>query len=341
VVDWTSTGGPGAEVGQLAVLSPGSPNRDPYFLLTLPPPAALLRSRAVLTQPVDVVFCMDVSASTRGRKLNVLQEALHDGLVDLLPGDRFAVVAFDDDVRLFRRKLVAASPGGVDQAIRFVNRMRATGGTDPERALRTAAEVLERSESAASRHRIVVLLTDEADISGLGSIAARLRRPDTRLVVLGGQEDGRLVHHRLRGAKLTGGPAVALSRAAITFGPALGGVRFESAELNASYIYPAPERLPDLPLSTPVVLVGRLSQAPPAQGKVYLSGTFEGKPQTVAIPYRWRPLDPASPLPALWANRRIRRLQQLSNREGDPRDELQTAMESVRKEHGLQVVPAP
>jgi hypothetical protein len=328
---------------RLAVLTPADGSQDPYFWLTLPPPAALLHGARALSEPADIVFCMDFSGSTAGRKLNVIQEAVHDGLADLAPRDRFGVVAFDDDARAFRRYLAVASPAAVSGAIRFVNRLRPGGGSDPARGLEAALRLLEERPGARGRPAILAVIVDDEDPANIAQAAAALEieRRGVRLVVLGARNDSRLIDYRVRGKRLRPGPAVALSRAAVTFGPALSGAAFDPGPLNTSYVYPSPNRLPDLPLSTPVVLVGRLSQAPPARGRVSLTGKIEGKTVTLPVDYAWQPLEPTSPVPALWANRRGRRLLQLAHRPHAPSDELPGAAFRVQQEHRLVALPQP
>jgi hypothetical protein len=325
----------------LSVFSPPDTNRDPYFLLTLPPPAALLQDNRALDQPADIIFCLDISGSTRGRKLDAIQEAVRDGLADLSPHDRFGVIAFDDEARAYRRELVAATPAAISQATRWVSRLRPGAGSDPERALKTAAQLLEQ-RAAASRRAFVAMVVDREDTANLtaGAAALRLRDRNVRLTVLGALSDSRLMNVRVAGSKLQNGPAIALSRAAITFGPGLAGAAFDPELLNASYIYPAPEKLPTLPLSTPVLLFGRLNEAPPARGTVSLAGKVEGKARTLKTEFVTQTLRAGSPVPALWANRRIRRLYQLAAR-GEDSHELLGAVGSVRDEGGLAGTPEP
>jgi hypothetical protein len=341
VVDYEVPPAPQDEQASLAVLSPADPKQDPYFLLRLPPPAALLHESSALDRPADIVFCLDVSGSTAGRKLNAIEEAIHDGLTDLSPRDRFGVVAFDDDVRTFRKQLVPARREAAARAIRFVNRIRSGGGSDPGRALRAAVQILGDRRKAAGRAAVIAIVVDSDDPADLGEAAAGLdlRKRGIRLATLGAQNDSRLVTYRLRGTKLRAGPAIALSRAAVTYGPSLAGAAFDAGDLNASYVYPAPERLPDLPLSTPIVLMGRLNQPPPASGVVTVRGKIEGKARELRSRFFLKPLGPGSPVPALWAARRIRRLDQLASRERGDEPELTAAARRVQAEHGLPVPP--
>jgi len=179
---------------------------------------------------------------------------------------------------------------------------------------------------------------DPADL-GEAAHALRLAQKGVRFVPLGALEDSRVVSYRTSGRKLHAGPAVALSRPALAYGSALSAAALLPGPLNVSYLYPAPERLPNLALSTPVILTGRLNQAPPARGKVTLAGKLEGRMESFDVEYVWEPLKPEAPVRALWANRRVRRLKQLAGRERGDREELLEAVDRVRAEGGLAAAP--
>ncbi len=346
VIEYQAPAGSPDTPARLTVVTPTDGQREPYFLLALPPPASLLRGKQRQGRAADIVFVLDASRSTRGRALNVLREAVHDGLADLAPGDRFGVVAFDDDARFFRRSLVPAGPALVSQAIRFLSRIRAGGGSEPERGLQAAAELLAERTEPGRRDAVVAVLCDAGATPSLEAAlkSAPAALSGARLTGLSAEADGRLISYRLVRGKLTAGPAVGVSRAAVTYGPALAGARFDPGDLNTAYVYPHPERLPDLPLSSPVLLVGRLEQAPPARGTVGLEGRIEGRTLRVEVPYVSQPAPAGAveferALPALWANRRLRRLRQLAGRDGADQEELLAAATAVRTEHAIAAEP--
>jgi Ca-activated chloride channel homolog len=72
--------------------------------------------------PVDVVLALDMSASVRGTKLEALRSAAEAFVDRLRPGERAALLAFREEVRLLqpftpdlarvRRALTSAQPGG-------------------------------------------------------------------------------------------------------------------------------------------------------------------------------------------------------------------------------------
>lgn len=336
VIDYTTRELSTTQRGSLAVLYPQDRTQDPFFMLTLPPPAALLR-KGLREQPADIVFCMDISGSTRGRQLNAIQEALHDGLLDLLPGDRFTVLAFDDDVRAFRKALLPVNPSAVTQAMAFVNKQRPAAGSDPKRALEQARQLLSQAPKPG-RRRIIAVLIDSEDPSNLAE-AAHSPGKGVRIVALGAQPDSRIIQYRVTRDELRSGPAVALSRAALTFGPALTGAKLDTCALNTAYVYPEPAALPGLPLSSPVVLFGRLNQAPPGSGVSIVTGAVEGKQREIRIPWSTRTLPQDSPLRGMWAARRIHRLRQLAAAEPSDLDEVVQAAQHEQSANHLVTVP--
>ena len=343
VIDYQVAPDPGDTAAKLAILAPGDGREDPYFFLTLPAPATLFHGNRAGEKPVDVIFCLDVSGSTAGRKANAIREALHDGLTDLTPRDRFSTVAFDDDARAFRRELLPATPAATSAAMRFIGRIRPSGPSDPGRGLEAAVEILSRRGGSKDRPAILAVLVDDEDPAGIAAEAARLNleKRKIHLVVLGAMRDSRLVHYRLRGNKLKRGPAIALSRAALTYGASLAGATLDLGPLNTSYVYPMPDHLPELPLSTPVTFFGRLNQAPPAHGLVTLNGKMDGARRALPVQFSLQNLDAASPVPSLWANRRVRRLNQIAQRSSGESAEAEQAISALRAEHGMPTTPTP
>ena len=66
-----------------------------HVLVTLRAPAA---SGEITRSPASVAFVIDRSGSMSGRKLALAREAVIQAIRRLLPQDRFAVVAYDDEV---------------------------------------------------------------------------------------------------------------------------------------------------------------------------------------------------------------------------------------------------
>jgi len=137
------------EVG-LEVLSFREPGDDGFFLMLVSPGAVPADTEVAAK---DVFFVLDTSGSMRGEKLAQAQGAARYVLEHLNPEDRFNVIAFDSTVRPFAPGLQSLDER--EEAMRFVNRLAARGGTNIHRALLTALEQTEEG-----RPQVVLFLTD-------------------------------------------------------------------------------------------------------------------------------------------------------------------------------------
>jgi Ca-activated chloride channel family protein len=104
----------------------------------------------------DIVFVFDTSGSMAGDKIDQARRALVFCLDNLAKEDRFNVVTFATSLREFDDELVQASDDTVENAIDFVEKMKAVGGTNIEEAMTSALKMLRGS----SRPSMVLFLTD-------------------------------------------------------------------------------------------------------------------------------------------------------------------------------------
>ncbi len=143
---------------------------DRYALITLTPPV-----RRGRTTPRDVTLVIDVSGSMSGKKLAQAKAAGRQVLATLSPQDRFRVIDFSTDVRVFREELANASAQNVRAAEQYIDELQAQGSTNISGALDEAL----RSRRDDDRLDIVLFLTDGAPTVGETSaeaIAARAAR---------------------------------------------------------------------------------------------------------------------------------------------------------------------
>ena len=111
--------------------------------------------------PLALALVIDVSNSMRGRKLEEAKRAAAAALGGLSRGDRVAVLAFDETVRI-----AAPLTADFSRARGALGGLAAGGGTALYDALVTAARLLSR-EAPLARHAIV-LLSDGRDEAGNG-----------------------------------------------------------------------------------------------------------------------------------------------------------------------------
>ena len=132
---------------------------EPYALLLLLPPS-VPSSEA---PPRELVFIIDTSGSMEGVSVQQAKAALKLALGRLRPEDSFNIIAFNDTPKSLFRISRKASPERVSLAERFVDNLRAEGGTEMRAALELAllenASQLEASEGS-DLLRQVVFMTD-------------------------------------------------------------------------------------------------------------------------------------------------------------------------------------
>lgn len=138
----------------LSLLTYREPGKDGYFLLLVSPKAEL-DEREVSAK--DVIFVLDTSGSmSEEGKMDKAKAALRHGVSTLNPRDRFNIVSFAGEEHLMSERAIAADEEGKKQAREFIERMRATGGTNINDALMAAFKQLQAGE----RPQMVVLITD-------------------------------------------------------------------------------------------------------------------------------------------------------------------------------------
>ena len=72
----------------------------------------------------SVVFVIDVSGSMDGQgKMDYTKEALRVILDDLKEGDRFNIVTFESNIRVWRDTMLNVTPKKIEAAKRFVDKM--------------------------------------------------------------------------------------------------------------------------------------------------------------------------------------------------------------------------
>ncbi len=265
----------------------------------------------------DVVIVLDTSGSMEGEKLAQAKTAVTYVLDHLNSKDRFNVVEFSTGAREYDRSLLDAR--AAEDAIAWVERLEATGGTDINLALLNAMAMVE-----PERPTLVLFLTDglptegETDVARILDNVATTAPDNVRLFAFGVGDDVDTVlldslaqaHH---GASSYVRPGQAIDEAVSGFyagvsAPVLTDLELDFGEVHVEELYPAP--LPDLFAGTQLVVLGRYRDGGPAT--VSLSGTVSGRSQTFTYPDqrfgdgRRGGADNGNVfLPRLWATRKI------------------------------------
>lgn len=303
------------EVG-LSLFTYREPGKDGYYLLLLSPPNTV-DQRAYAAK--DVVFVLDVSGSMAEEgKIDKARRALEYGIRGLGASDRFNVIAFSGDTRLFESGLITADAAGRNRGAAWVRRLAPQGGTNIDEALVAGMQQFPRE---STRPRMLVFITDGLPTVGDTAVAKILehtravRRDGVRLFSFGVGYD---VNTRLldRVAAENGGvadyvdPREDLERRVSAFfdkvnHPVLSDVAVDMGPVRTELVYP---RVPgDLFRGTQLVLVGRYTNDRDLRD-VTLRLSGRGSPvRTYMYPGQRFPLraEDNEWLPRLWATRRV------------------------------------
>ncbi|MGB9301737.1 MAG: VIT domain-containing protein, partial [Anaerolineae bacterium] len=141
----------------LNLLSYRERDEDGFFLL-LVAPRLEVDEREVVAK--DVILVLDTSGSMAGEKIDQAKDALEFVLDNLNPEDRFNIVAFSTGVTLYEQEPEPATRS--DEAWRFIDDLRAAGGTNIDLALEEALTMAD-----GERPQIIIFLTDGLPTEGV------------------------------------------------------------------------------------------------------------------------------------------------------------------------------
>jgi Ca-activated chloride channel family protein len=320
------------------VLSFRETDREGYFMLMLSP-GDLEAER----QSKDVVFVFDSSGSMSGEKIAQARHALRYCIESLDEHDRFGIVQFATHETLFRKELVPARGRNIADALGFVDRMRARGGTNINDALASALRMLQGSD----RPRMVVFLTDGEPTVGVTDLQDILENvagnngAGARFFVFGvGYDVNTHLLDRLsaeqRGVTeyVTPGQSIELKVSSFfrkISEPILSDISLDFGRVEVSETYPL--SLPDIYRGTQLILLGRYRGAGSAH--LELSGTVNGRHVGLdyEVAFASKNLDHDF-IPRLWAMRKIGFLLSEIRLKGE-RQELVDEIVALSKEYGV------
>ena len=298
----------------LSLLTYRDPGKDGFFLLLVSPKAEL-DDREVSAK--DVIFVLDTSGSMAEEgKMDKAKAALRHGVGSLNPRDRFNLISFAGEERLLSERLITADDEGKKQAREFIERMRATGGTNINDALMAAFKQIQ----AGDRPQIVVLITDGQPTVGetkAGAILANIKqanKANTRLFTFGVGYDVNTVlidglANENRGAVAYIEPKEDIEVKVSNFfakvnNPVLSDVKIDWGGAETELIYP--RTTPDIFHGSQLVLMGRYRPRSSAT-RLTLTGKVNGRERSYVYDDLQFPERRSENefLPYLWAMRRV------------------------------------
>ena len=284
---------------------------DDYFML-LASPSFVGQKERVLNK--NLIFVLDSSGSMSGKKIRQAKEAVRFVINHLDKGDKFSLIDFDDGISQFSSSLLPVNSENVEKALRFVDEIEDSGGTNINEALLMALEMIEPGE----RPNYVLFLTDGLPTVGVTRVADILKNIEkandqrARIFVFGvGYDVNTELLDRIsnvnRGTSIYVDENEDLEIAVSNYyekisSPLLSELYFIFRNIDVKDLYP--RTMPDLFKGSQLVLVGKYRGKGPVS--VTLSGKVGKQERRFTLENQKLVKDDSyNFLPRLWATRRI------------------------------------
>jgi len=324
----------------ISVISHKPAREDGYFML-LASPRVELEKKEKLAK--NICFVIDTSGSMSGDKMKQVKNALKFCLNNLEREDCFNVISFATEPKLFEKDLVGAKKENVDEALKYVEDMRAIGGTDINAALTKAL----RMHYEKNMPSFIVFLTDgipTVDVTGVPEILKNVEKENingVKIFCFGTGTDLNTTLLDKLAADNHGASEYVSENEDIELkisnfftkiaSPVLTNIAVDFGKIKTDLIYP--KIIPDLFKGSQIVLLGRYREG--GNTAVTLSGSVGDKTQKYANDATLtEKADDNNFLPRLWAQRRIGFLLEEIRLRGDNK-ELKEEIVDLSKKHGI------
>ena len=285
---------------------------DGYFMLLISPQTGQMKNRV----PRDLVLVLDTSGSMSDLKMSQAKKALKVCLNQLGERDRFSIVSFATAVQSFREGLTDAGAGQLEKASKWVDDLRAGGGTAIQPALNAALDL--RGKEAGRSFNIVFFTdgqptVDERDPQKIVKNVVARNTASTRIFTFGVGDDvnaamldqladsTRAISTYVRPAEDIEVKASALC--AKIGHPVMTNVKLTTTNVTLNEVYP--QQLPDLFHGGQLVLFGRFHGRGPAAIKLTGLVGQETKELVYEVDFPTKTTDGREFVEHLWARRKV------------------------------------
>ena len=309
---------------------PDAPPSQHALLMLMPPQAA----SAAVVPPRELIIVVDTSGSMAGTSIVQAKQAVLMALNRLRSQDRFNLIEFNSSHRALFPNSQPAEPRQINQARRFVQGLKANGGTEMAAALNAAF----RFPVDEALLRQVVFITD-------GSVANE--HALFELIHRG------LGNSRLYTVGIGSAPNAFFMRKAAEFGkgtyamigaqqevqqamqglfskiekPMMTNISVQAAGVETEMF---PQVIPDLYQGEPLVVHARFARWP---NEIQVQGEFNGQPWQRVFPIgRQQPGE--SGIRTLWAREKVQHLEDLGTKAGQ-RNQYQADITQLGLDYGI------
>lgn len=287
------------------------PKGDGYALLMMVPPT-VADERDESRTPRETVFIIDSSGSMSGPSMEQAKKALALAVSRIDPRDSFSVIDFDDKLIPMSSSILPATSENKAAAVRFVDDLQADGGTMMAPALELAFQQIDEAKrrvSSTGRVRQVIFMTDGA-VSNEDELFKLIHDhlDKTRLFTVGIGAAPNTYFMR-KAAELgrgtftyVGSPDEVEPKMGELFAklesPVLSGIEIDFGQ--GARVEAWPQKIPDLYLGEPLMVVARLDGLPK---DITVTGAMAGKPYRITFDVPW-PVEGAG-VHKLWARKKV------------------------------------
>jgi len=297
----------GDKVESGLILYPGE--KGNFFLAMIQPPK---RVKLADIPAREYIFIMDVSGSMEGYPLNISKSLMRDLIGKLRPEDRFNLLLFAGDSRLFSEKSVSATTENLKSAIAFIDRENGGGGTELLSALKKALS-LKGTENFA---RSFIIATDgyvDVEKEAFDLIRGSRDRANFFSFGIGTSVNRYLIEGMAHAGggmpfvitEQSGSEAEAARFREYVQQPVLSHIKLSFPGFGVYDVEPL--SVQDVFADRPVLVFGKYRGIP--SGKVKVDGiAANGRYESILDVGNFKPLTSNSALRYLWARERIRNL---------------------------------
>lgn len=311
---------------------------DGYFMLFLAP--GKIEGKTI---DKDIVFVLDSSGSMQGDKIKQAKDALRFCINSLGKGDMFNVINFATDVNPFKDTLVAANSDNNKNALDFIDKIEARGGTDINSSLTASLKMFKDTK----RLRMIVFLTDGEPTVGVTSMDEIVKNVEKENIGkvrifdfgVGNDVNAQLldkIAEEQRGVSEYVKPEENIEVKVSSFyskisDPILSDISLDFGKIKTKDVYP--KTLPDIFKGTQIMLFGRYEGE--GATSITLKGMMNGKEQKFVYEGKFPVESKESEfIPRIWATRKIGYLMSEIRLKGENK-ELTDEIIKLSKEYGI------
>lgn len=316
---------------------------DGHFMLLVSPQLEVSKTTVI---PRDLVLVLDTSGSMDNVKMDQARKALKHCLSHLNPKDRFGIVTFSTNVRNYRDGLVEANAEQIDNAKKWVDGLRAGGGTAIQLAMDAALDLRTKEEG---RSFTMVFFTDGQPTIGemkpekiLKNVTEK-NSTNTRIFTFGVGDDVNtaLLDQLAEATKALSTyvrPAEDIeTKVTSLYGkishPVLANVKLTTSE-NVKLFDMYPAQLPDLFFGSQLVVIGKYSGHGAAAIKINGQVGKEAREFAYDVNFASKTTNDRDFVEHLWARRKVGFLLDQIRINGEQK-ELMEEMLTLAKKYGI------